>query len=271
MIKNSVMRQLVRFYSAFERRIMAYQKSRLIVKSHPTAKTSFAESADVSGIIVVGAESECTIGEGAVIEATIRVGVGCRVNIGAGSVLRNLDIEVRNQGVCDLDREVVINPPDRFPATISVDGGRLVIGRRAVVSGEMMVRFGGELSIGEHVGVSYGCEIRCEQQVTIGSYTLLAYDVCIYDTNTHSTNWRERRERIEKGYPYGAAETTRQQTAPVAIGCDVWVGKGAVILKGSVIGDRSIVGIKAVVPGAVYPADSLIVAPGPRILKRDQA
>src|SRR5262249_38422275 len=113
-----------------------------------------------------------------------------------------------------------------------------------------------------------GTEIRCEDRVDIGEYGMISYDVCVYDTNAHSTDWRERRERIVQGYPFGAGEKNRPGTEPVIIGDDVWVGKGATITKGSVIGHRCVIGIRTVVGGAIVEDDCVVVSQKPRIMNK---
>ena len=101
------------------------------------------------------------------------------------------------------------------------------------MSTSVLVRFGGTLTIGRYTGIAYDSEIRCEQQVDIGSYNMISYRVCIYDTNTHSTDWRERRKRIEHCYPEGVYEEVKPSTSPVLIGDDVWIGKEVTITKGA--------------------------------------
>jgi acetyltransferase-like isoleucine patch superfamily enzyme len=83
--------------------------------------------------------------------------------------------------------------------------------------------------------------------------------VDIFDTNTHSVHWEDRRKEVIAGYP---GQTIKKDdlvsTAPIEIGDDVWIGKGASILKGCSIGARSIVGTRSVVTNSCIP-DSLLV------------
>ena len=95
---------------------------------------------------------------------------------------------------------------------------------------------------------------------------MISYDVAIFDTNTHSTDWRERREIAERSFPIGAPETKRPDTSPITIGDDVWIGMGASVLKGANLGDRCIVGLRAMVTRGDYAAGSAIVAQAPRVI-----
>ena len=88
----------------------------------------------------------------------------------------------------------IINSPVSPASSVSIDNGTFRLAERAhIMSTSVLVRFGGTLTIGRYTGIAYDSEIRCEQQVDIGSYNMISYRVCIYDTNTHSTDWRERR------------------------------------------------------------------------------
>jgi acetyltransferase-like isoleucine patch superfamily enzyme len=210
------------------------------------------------------------LGDGVVLAADIIIGTGCRVTVGARSRLSCASIRVDNRGELDLGEGTIVDPPPSRPTTWVIDQGRFRCQERTHLQADVLVRFGGILTISRYTGIGYGSEIRCEERVEIGSYGLFSYDVAIYDTNTHSTDWRARRVRIEAGYPVGTGEIAKPETRGVVIGNDVWIGRGACITKGAEIGDRSVVGMGAVVPSGSYPSDSLIVAPAPRVIARSR-
>jgi acetyltransferase-like isoleucine patch superfamily enzyme len=189
------------------------------------------------------------------------------MRIAAGCSLEGAAVTIDNGSTVELGRGVIIKSTAASKGSLTIDNGTLSIADRArIVGAEVLVRFGGAMSIGKYSILAGGAEIRCEQQVTIGEYVLVSYDACIYDTNAHSTGWRERRERIETCYPDGIAEESKPETNPVTIGDDVWIGKGATVTKGCVLGKRCIVGIRTSVGGAVYGDDSVIVSQKPRVL-----
>jgi acetyltransferase-like isoleucine patch superfamily enzyme len=217
--------------------------------------------------IRVGRNAVLRIGRGSVVNAVLSVHDGCQVTIGDGCQVANTVLTVQQASRVHLSEGARIAPPQRFPAEVAVDRGTLEIGPHAWVQSDLLVRFGGHMKIGAYAGISYGGDIRCEEQVTIGDYAMISYEVCIYDTNTHSTDWRKRRAVIERMRQSGTGEVEKPDTRPVHVGDDVWIGRGAVVLKGSRLGDRSIVGIRTVVSG-VYPADTTLVSTAPRTFSR---
>lgn len=201
------------------------------------------------------------------VDGRIRMTGQSELNVGAHCVLRGVDMVIAGGAHVEIEEGAILDYSTcPLPAGIHVDNGTLRIGDHANLKCSMMVRFGGRMEIGARTGISHGVELRCEEAVTIGRYCLVSYDVCIYDTNTHSLDWRERRERMELGYPGGAGEVRRPATRPVVIGDDVWIGKRALIAKGTVLGDRTIVGMGAVVAGQDIPADSKVVSAPARII-----
>ena len=104
--------------------------------------------------------------------------------------------------------------------------------------------YGGNIHLGDRVFFNFDCVILDPARVTIGSDTMFGPAVQVY-TATHPMRAAERRRGLE-----GAK--------PVAIGADVWVGGGAVILPGVTIGDGAVIGAGSVVtrdvPAGVFAA-----------------
>jgi maltose O-acetyltransferase len=103
--------------------------------------------------------------------------------------------------------------------------------------------YGENISLGERVFFNFNCVVLDVCPVRIGDFTLFGPAVQIY-TPLHPLNAAARR-RAEFG-------------KPVAIGADVWVGGGAIILPGVHIGDRVVIGAGSVVtrdiPAGVFAA-----------------
>jgi len=217
----------------------------------------------------VCAEADCLldIHPTARVSGRIRVSQHSELKVGANCVLREVDIALTHGAHLEIEEGAILDYSTcMLPASIRMDDGWLRIGENANLKCSMGVRFGGRMEIGAHTGISSGAEIRCEESVTIGRYCLISYEVCIYDTNTHSLDWRERRERIEQGYPHGASEIRRPLTRPVLIGDDVWIGKRAMITKGTTLGDRTLVGMGTIVGGKLIPPDSKVVSMSVRVI-----
>jgi maltose O-acetyltransferase len=92
--------------------------------------------------------------------------------------------------------------------------------------------YGSNITLGKRVFFNFNCVVLDVCAVSIGDYTMFGPAVQIY-TPMHPLDAIERR-----GKEYGK---------PVAIGADVWVGGGAIILPGVTIGSRAIIGAGSVV------------------------
>ncbi len=122
---------------------------------------------------------------------------------------------------------------------------RLTIGDRCFLRDcRLLVRGSGRLAIGEGTVVNPGARIEAHESIVIGRHCQIAHEAVIFDTNSHSLDAAERRRAL---LGEGGEEV---ETAPVAIGDDVWIGMRAIVLKGVTIGDGAIVGA-----GAVLTAD----------------
>jgi len=103
--------------------------------------------------------------------------------------------------------------------------------------------YGTNIELGERVFFNFNCIVLDVCPVRIGDFTLFGPAVQIY-TPLHPFN-AEQRRREEFG-------------KPIAIGSDVWVGGGAIILAGVTIGSRAVIGAGSVVtrdvPEGVFAA-----------------
>jgi acetyltransferase-like isoleucine patch superfamily enzyme len=108
--------------------------------------------------------------------------------------------------------------------------------------------------IGPDVGISGG-SICAATEVVIGGGTLFGANVTIADTDFHPLTSRSRR--------YDQDGVT---TSPVAIGKNVFIGTGAIVLKGVTIGDNSVIGAGSVVTRSIA-ANSIAAGNPCRVLK----
>ena len=98
--------------------------------------------------------------------------------------------------------------------------------------------YGSQIELGENVYFNFNCVLLDVCRIRIGAHTLVGPAVQIY-TPLHPMDAALRRQQ-----EYGK---------PVDIGCDVWIGGGAVILPGVTIGDRAVIGAGSVVTRDIPP------------------
>lgn len=215
------------------------------------------------GQISVGENAILIIDENVSFNGRIRMGKNTSLHIKKNSHFTNVIFDIQNSGKVLLESNCRMEVPEMKICYLAIDNGQLHIKEHAHIQSDILVRFGGQLNIGSYTSINHSSEIRCEEKIEIGDFCLISYEVCIYDTNAHSTDAEKRREAILRD----GQEIERPATKPIFIGNDCWIGKGATILKGTTIGAKSIVGIRTIVTSGIYDDNSRIVSPKPIVLK----
>lgn len=95
---------------------------------------------------------------------------------------------------------------------------------------------GAEIVVGEGTGISGGT-FCAAKSIVIGTDCLFGANVTVVDTDFHHINPALRHN----------SNACHRDAKPVAIGDNVFVGMGAMILKGVSIGDNSVIGAGSVV------------------------
>lgn len=135
------------------------------------------------------------------------------------------------------------------------------VGKGTVCSGHFIFESAsGKVTIGEncHIGAS---DFICSTEITVGSNTLVSYGCTLMDHDSHSLDFRERRNDIAAefdDFKHGRGGTAHKnwdsvKKAPIRIGNDVWIGMRTIILKGVTIGDGAVVAAGSVVTKDVPP------------------
>lgn len=107
------------------------------------------------------------------------------------------------------------------------------VGAAVVIRPPFFVDYGSNISLGAGVFLNFNCVILDVAEVTIGNGTQIGPAVQIYAAD-HPRDPEQRRVGLELG-------------RPVAIGRNVWIGGGAIILPGVTVGDDAVIGAGAVV------------------------
>lgn len=117
--------------------------------------------------------------------------------------------------------------------------------------------------------------IICRNRVSIGNHVTIAWGCTIYDHNSHSLDYRERRKDIEREITnmrngrhfIEDKDWTTVKSAPIVIEDDVWIGMNVIVLKGVTIGRGAIIGAGSVVTKDV-PAWTVVAGNPAVIIKR---
>ena len=107
------------------------------------------------------------------------------------------------------------------------------VGEGAMIRPPFYCDYGFNISLGAGVFLNFNCVILDVVEVTIGDKTQIGPGVQIL-TADHPRDATKRASGLEFG-------------RPIRIGCNVWIGGGAIILPGVTIGDNVVIGAGSVV------------------------
>lgn len=151
----------------------------------------------------------------------------------------------------------------------------LQIGKDCVINGQFIFESSeGSIKIGHHCHIGQS-KLISRSMIEIGNNVTIAWDCTIYDHDSHSLNYMDRRQDIDlelEDIRNGRSMTSNKDwstvnSKPIHVEDDVWIGMNCIILKGVTIGRGAIVGAGSVVTKDVQPWT--VVAGNPaRIVKR---
>jgi galactoside O-acetyltransferase len=112
-------------------------------------------------------------------------------------------------------------------------------------------RGGGAVSVGARSIINESVLI-CADRITVGDDVMIAWDVTIFDNDSHSVTFRHRKDDV-MNWRDGRQDWTHVPVAPITIGDKVWIGFGAAIAKGVTVGEGAVIAARAVVTRDVPP------------------
>lgn len=139
-------------------------------------------------------------------------------------------------------RLVNLNRPDQ-----------VVVRESSVVRGILRVERSGKIEIGQGAYVGDGVIISSAQHIAVGSRTLLAHGVQLFDNDTHPLVPHERLRHYEMILGGETGQDIVIGKAPIHIGQNCWIGMNAMVLKGVTIGDNSVIAAGSLVLSDVPP------------------
>ena len=141
-----------------------------------------------------------------------------------------------------------------------------IIGEKSLVSASFVFeKEGAIIEIGRNTFLG-GCVLSCAEKIKIGENVFIAWNVTIFDHNSHSLNYNVRRNDLPNLFN---KKITWEDVliSPTIIEEDVWIGVNAIILKGITIGKGAIVAAGAVVTKNV-PSYTLVAGNPAKIVKK---
>lgn len=125
------------------------------------------------------------------------------------------------------------------------------VGANVNVRPPFFIDYGFNLTLGDGVFMNFNCVVLDVCPVTIGALTQIGPGVQILAAD-HPRDPAQRRAMLESG-------------RPIAVGANVWIGAGAMIMPGVTIGDDAIVGAGSIVTRDV-PSGATVVGSPARVI-----
>ena len=137
----------------------------------------------------------------------------------------------------------------------------LQTGENCVLSGRYIFETcSGKITIGNRVHIG-GSTLISRNSIKIDDDVIIAWDCLIYDHNSHSTEWNDRKNDVMQEYndiQSGVSVIANKnweivKDAPIHICSKAWIGTRAIVLKGVTIGEGAVVAAGSVVTHDVEP------------------
>jgi galactoside O-acetyltransferase len=155
------------------------------------------------------------------------------------------------------------NSSIRFDVADKIENRKYVkIGAKGIINAQFIFESEkGEVVIGNNVHLG-GVTFISRNKIEIRDDVTMAWGIYIYDHNSHSIYWEERKNDNQQCYDdylnYNGNNVANKNwsciaNAPVVIESKVWIGFDVTILKGVTVGEGAVIGAKSVVTKNVEP------------------
>lgn len=138
----------------------------------------------------------------------------------------------------------------------------LSIGEKSMIDASFVFETeSGHISVGNRVHIGGGTQLISRDGITIGNDVIIAWNCTIYDHNSHSILWEERKDDVTLEWesaksgnsPLCNKNWSVVKSAPIRICDKAWLGFGVTVLKGVTIGEGAVVAAGSVVTKDVPP------------------
>ena len=179
-----------------------------------------------------------------------------------GELVRMLAGELYHPGAPDIQTELAASRAwlARYTSAFGQSSSELhkilaerlgAVGEGAQIRPPFFCDYGFNIKLGANVFLNFHCVILDVVEVAIGNETQIGPSVQIYAAD-HPRDPAQRRKGLELG-------------RPVRIGCNVWIGGGAIVLPGITIGDDAVIGAGSVVTKDVVAGATVVGNPARQV------
>lgn len=175
----------------------------------------------------------------------------------------------------DVSKKAILLPGTNFDIRVKNSIKRVKIGKESMINcNSILESNGGKIVVGQRTFINGGTNLISINKIEIGNDVTIAWNVTIYDHDSHSLDYRDRimdikqqnEDYLNNNSFIGNKNWDVVKSAPIIIKDKAWIGFNAIILKGVTIGEGAIVAAGAVVTKDVPPFT--IVAGNPaRVVK----
>ena len=151
----------------------------------------------------------------------------------------------------------------------------LSIGHNCLIDGQFIFeKESGFISVGDRVHIG-GSKFISINEIQIGDDVTIAWGCTIYDHNSHSVEWEERKHDTIREYesikcsgdPIKNKDWDVVKSQPIRICDKAWIGMNVIILKGVTVGEGAVVAAGSVVTKDV-PAWTVVGGNPAQVIKK---
>lgn len=183
---------------------------------------------------------------------------------------------VEKNKIIQIESTTILLKSCKFRFDFQTPQNQIRIGKNSMVGCIFIFESGqGEIFIGDNCFINTDTKLISRSKIYIGDNVTISWGCTIYDHNSHSLDYTERRKDIElqlKDYHNGDRFIQSKnwdvvKSRPIIIENDVWVGFDVVILNGVKVGEGAVIGACSVVREDVEPWTVVVGNPAKVVMR----